>query len=67
MKTIYIIWYKSEYGEGACFRGRDTFWTTDYAKALDYKKELEENAVGLDDYATFSIVSFNLEEVENIS
>lgn len=67
MKTIYIIWYKSEHAEGPCFRGRDTFWTTDYTKALDYKIELEDNAVGLDEYATFSVVSFNLEENENIS
>lgn len=62
MKTIYIIWYKSEYREGPCFDGRDTFWTTDYNKALDYKVELEENAVSLGEDATFSIVRLEVKE-----
>ena len=62
MKTIYIIWYNSEYSSGLCFRGRDIFWTTDYTKALDYKKELEETAVNLDDYITFSVFRSEVEE-----
>lgn len=64
MKPIYIIWYKSEYNEGACFSGRDIFWTTDYKSALDYKIELEENAVSLSfgEDATFSIVRFEVKE-----
>lgn len=64
-KTIYIIWYKPEdtkYTEGPCYEGRSVFWTDSYNKAFDYKKELEDNAVDLDDYATFSIVSFEVTE-----
>ena len=62
MKTIYIIWYKSEYSEGPCFNGKDTFWTTDYNNALDYKYELEEHSKGLGENATFSIVRFEVKE-----
>jgi hypothetical protein len=62
MKTIYIVWYKSEHNEGPCFRGRVPFWTTDYNNALDYKCELEENCKGLGESATFSVVRFEVKE-----
>lgn len=62
MKTVYIIWYKSEYNEGACYRGRDIFWTTDYNFALEYKNELEDNADNMDEEAKFSIVSFEVKK-----
>lgn len=67
MKTIYIIWYKSEYSEGPCFRGKDTFWTMDVNSAKDYMEELKEYSEDIREDALFSIVSFKLEEDENIS
>lgn len=62
MKTIYIIWYESDYAEGACFEGKNTFWTTDYNKALDFKIELEEHAVNLGEDAKYSVVSFEVKD-----
>ena len=62
MKTIYMIWYKSEYSEGLCFNGRDPFWTTDYNNAVDYKRELEENTKSWGESATFNVVRFEVKE-----
>lgn len=67
MKTIYMIWYKSKHNQGPCYRGREPYWTTDVNSAKDYMEELKEYSKDFREDATFSIVSFNAEEDENIS